>query len=66
MDYVSRVIGKIINNFNVGGLREYLINNVTTNEAEIYHIIFENQMNENIGLCITNYYILPLRLIMIW
>ena len=39
-------------NFNIDGLEDYLFRNPLINEVEVYRIIFQNRMNEKIGLCI--------------
>ena len=39
-------------NFNIDGLEDYLFRNPLINEVEVYRIIFQNRMNDKIGLCI--------------
>ena len=39
-------------NFNIDGLQDYLFRNPFINEVEVYRIIFQNRMNDKIGLCI--------------
>ena len=39
-------------NFNIDGLEDYLFRNPLINEVEVYRIIFQNYMDDKIGLCI--------------
>ena len=39
-------------NFNIDGLEDYLFRNPLINEVEVYRIIFQNHMDDKIGLCI--------------
>ena len=39
-------------NFNIDGLEDYLFRNPSINEVEVYRIIFQNHMDDKIGLCI--------------
>ena len=39
-------------NFNIDGLEDYLFRNPLINEVEVYRIIFQNHLDDKIGLCI--------------